>query len=418
MSHNSAARSAAAALESLNAGDSGASAAQGQPGPAQQHAPPWLGVEESGLAPSAEPDALQSPRRIVFVAWRDLANPRAGGSEVLVDKLAAGMAGRGHQVSLLCGGPSAPRPYSVVRSGGTYSQFLRAPLTYSRRLRDNDLVVEVCNGMPFLTPMWCSRPRLCLVNHVHTDLWRMMFPRPVAALGQFAESRVMPWAHRDSLFLTVSNSTADALREIGVADERIRQICNGVVQPDPLAPRSPEPLFLALGRLTEYKRVDMLLRLWERVRKVVGGKLVIAGDGPERTRLEAQAGPDVIFTGRVSEEEKHRLLCSAWMLLHPALVEGWGIVIAEAAIRGTPAIGFDVAGLRDSVVNGQTGVLVKNEGQFASAWASLTLDRPRAEAMGVVARERAERLHWSAAIDGFADVAAEAMARAPQSARR
>jgi hypothetical protein len=70
------------------------------------------------------------------------------------------------------------------------------------------------------------------------------------------------------------------------------------------------------------------------------------------------------------------------------------------------------------VVNGQTGVLVKNEGQFASAWASLTLDRPRAEAMGVVARERAERLHWSAAIDGFADVAAEAMARAPQPARR
>jgi len=418
MSHNSGARSAAAALESLSAGDSGVGAAQGQPELAHQPAVPWLEEEEGGLAASAEPDAPQSPRRIVFVAWRDLANPRAGGSEVLVDKLAAGMAGRGHQVSLLCGGPSAPRPYAVVRSGGTYSQFLRAPLTYSRRLRANDLVVEVCNGMPFLTPMWCSRPRICLVNHVHTDLWRMMFPRPVAALGQFAESSVMPWAHRDSLFLTVSNSTADALREIGVADDRIRQICNGVVQPDPLTPRSPEPLFLALGRLTEYKRVDMLLRLWDRVRKVVGGQLVIAGDGPERARLEALAGPDVLFAGRVSEEEKHRLLCSAWMLLHPALVEGWGIVIAEAAIRGTPAIGFDVAGLRDSVVNGQTGLLVKNEGQFASAWASLTLDRQRAEAMGVVARERAERLHWSAAIDGFADVAAEAMARVPHQARR
>jgi glycosyltransferase involved in cell wall biosynthesis len=338
--------------------------------------------------PAGEPGAA---RRILFVAWRDLANGRAGGSEVLVDRLAAGMTARGHSVTLLCGGPTEPRPYTVVRSGGTYSQFLRAPVRYWRGLRDVDLVVEVCNGMPFFAPLWSGRPQICLVNHVHTELWRLMFPRPVAALGQFAES-------------------ADALREIGVGADQIRQICNGVVQPDPLLPRSAEPLFLALGRLTEYKRIDMLLRIWDRVRMVTGGRLVIAGDGPERRRLEAMAGPGVEFLGRVSEEEKHRLLCSAWLLLHPALIEGWGIVIAEAAIRGTPAIGFDVAGLRDSVVNGQTGILVRNEGQFASAWASLALDRQRAEQMGEVARIRAERLHWSEAVDGFAAVAAEALA--------
>jgi glycosyltransferase involved in cell wall biosynthesis len=357
-----------------------------------------------------------SGRRLLFIAWRDLANRRAGGSEVLVDRLAEGMMARGDRVSLLCGGPSADRIYEVIRSGGTYGQFVRAPLVYWRRLRDSDLVVEVCNGMPFFTPAWCRQPTICLVNHVHTELWQMMFPRPIAAMGQYAESKVMPWLHRNNLFLTVSNSTADALRDIGVADDRIRQICNGVVQPDPLTPRSPEPLFLALGRLTEYKRIDLLLKLWERVRHVVGGKLVIAGDGPERSRLEALACPDVIFTGRVSEEEKHRLLCSAWLLVHPALIEGWGIVITEAAIRGTPAIGFDVPGLRDSVINGQTGLLVKTEGQFASAWASLALDRRRAETMGVAARERAERLHWSAAVEGFAQVADEALDRAGQQA--
>jgi glycosyltransferase involved in cell wall biosynthesis len=100
------------------------------------------------------------------------------------------------------------------------------------------------------------------------------------------------------------------------------------------------------------------------------------------------------------------------MLVHPALVEGWGIVIAEAAIRGTPAIGFEVPGLRDSVVTGQTGVLVRNEGQFASAWASLALDHQTRAAMGEAARVRAEQLHWSAAVDGFAAVADEALARA------
>jgi glycosyltransferase involved in cell wall biosynthesis len=313
---------------------------------------------------------------------------------------------------LLCAGPAAARGYRVIENGGTYSQFLRAPLTYWRRLRDADLVVEVCNGMPFLSPLWCKRPLICLVNHMHTELWRLRFPAPVAAAGRLAESRLMPWAHRDNLFLTVSDSTAEALRKTGVDADRIRQICNGVVQPDPLTPRSPQPLFLALGRLTDYKRIDLLVKLWDRVRRVTGGTLVIAGDGPERARIEAMAGPGVIVTGRISEEEKHRLLCGAWLLLHPALIEGWGIVVAEAAIRGTPAVGFDVPGLRDSVVNGRTGLLVGSEGEFASAWASLALNHQARKAMGAAARERAERLHWSLAVEGFARVADDVLARA------
>ena len=93
----------------------------------------------------AHPD--EARRTIVFIAWRDLANRLAGGSEVLVDQLGTGLAARGHQVTLLCGGPVAERPYHVQRSGGTYSQFLRAPLAYLRNFRDADLIVEVCNGI-------------------------------------------------------------------------------------------------------------------------------------------------------------------------------------------------------------------------------------------------------------------------------
>jgi glycosyltransferase involved in cell wall biosynthesis len=355
---------------------------------------------------------------VLFIAWRDLASPRAGGSEVLVDRLAEGMIARGDRVTLLCGGPTAEHGYRVRSNGGTYSQFLRAPLSYWRHLRDADVVVEVCNGMPFLSPLWCRRPLICLVNHMHTELWPLRFPAPVAAAGRFAESRLMPWTHRNNLFLTVSNSTAEALGQAGVEAGRIRQICNGVVQPDPPTPRSPEPMFLALGRLTDYKRIDLLLKLWSRVRPVVGGTLVIAGDGPERARIEAMAGRDVVITGRVSEQDKHRLLGAAWLLVHPALIEGWGLVVAEAAIRGTPAVGFDVPGLRDSVVNGRTGVLVASEGDFASAWASLALNHQARHVMGEAAREHAERLHWSLAVEGFAQVADDAIARAARSRNR
>jgi glycosyltransferase involved in cell wall biosynthesis len=369
-------------------------------------------VAQAVPSPAAGQHPGRSGRHVVFIAWRDLANPRAGGSEVLVDRLAEGMTARGDRVTLLCGGPASAHGYRVVRNGGTYAQFLRAPLAYRRHLRDADLIVEVCNGMPFLSPLWCDRPTICLVNHMHTELWGLRFPAPLAAMGRAIESRLMPWAHRDNLFLTVSNSTADSLRQVGVGADRIRQICNGVMQPDPPTPRSPEPMFLSFGRLAEYKRVDLLLKLWQRVRPVTGGTLVIAGDGQERSRLEAMAGPGVIFTGRVTEEEKHRLMCAAWLLLHPALIEGWGIVVAEAAIRGTPAVGFDVPGLRDSVVHGETGRLVASEGEFASAWASLALNHDARQAMGVAAAERAERLHWSLAVEGFAQVADEALDRA------
>ena len=355
---------------------------------------------------------MTTGRHIVFIAWRDLANKNAGGSELLVDRLAHGLTQRGDKVTLLCGGAVGDRDYEVLRNGGTYSQFARAPLTFRRHLRDCDLVVEVCNGMPYLAPLWTRKPVVCLVNHVHTDLWRLRFPPPVSTLGRLTESMVMPWVHRHNLFLTVSDSTFTALQEIGVATDRIRMICNGVEPGPPPAPLSRDPMFLAFGRLAEYKRIDLLLRLWDRVRNVTGGTLVIAGDGPERARLESLAGPGVEFRGRVSEGEKHRLMSAAWLLLHPASIEGWGIVVAEAAVRGTPAVGFSVPGLRDSIVHNETGVLVKTEGEFVSAWASLAIDHRRREAMGQAARERARQLHWSAAVDGFLLVADEALARA------
>ena len=228
----------------------------------------------------------------------------------------------------------------------------------------------------------------------------------------------MPWAHRHSLVLTVSASTAHELQSLGVDRERIRLLHNGVAPVGQPSPRSPDPLFLALGRLAEYKRIDLLLRLWDRVRPVVGGRLVIAGEGPERGRLEALAGPGVTFTGRVSEAEKHRLLGAAWLLVHPALIEGWGIVVTEAALRGTPAVGFDVPGLRDSVEQGQTGLLARTEAEFASAWAALALDQRSRAAFGEAARRRASQLRWSTAVQHFSAVIDEVIGGQPDHAGR
>ncbi|WP_128436509.1 glycosyltransferase family 4 protein [Streptomyces cyaneus] len=370
-----------------------------QPGTARRRTP-GAEVTASGSSPY--------PRRIVFLARRDLDNPAAGGSELLVDRIADGLTAAGHQVTLLCGGPAAYRDYRVVSAGGDAGHFLRAKRAFARQVGACDLLVEVCNGMPYLAPLWHKGPTLCLVNHVHTDLWDMRYPGPMARLGRRLEHWALAGPHRDSLTVAVSDSTAAALRAIGAPPDRIRVVHNGVDAPGPLLPKAPGPLFVAVGRLVEYKRIDLLLRLWERVRPVTGGQLVIIGDGPERERLQAMAGPDVVFTGRVSEAEKHRLLCQAWLLLHPSLVEGWGLVVTEAAARGTPAVGFDVPGLRDSVVDGVTGVLAGGESSFAAAWCTLALSPARRSVMGRAAEARAENFRWSSTVRQFREVAAEA----------
>ncbi|MFE7297292.1 glycosyltransferase family 4 protein [Streptomyces sp. NPDC057579] len=386
-----------------------------------QHVPasPPLPVASPAPAPPAPPASpapstataappAPLPRRIVFLARRDLGNPAAGGSELLVDKIADGLTAHGHQVTLVCGGPAADRDYRVVSAGGDAGHFLRVPRQVTRRTGGCDLLVEVCNGMPYLAPLWHRGPTLCLVNHVHTDLWRMRYPAPAARLGRRLEHWALAGTHRGNLMVAVSDSTAAALRDLGVAPDRIRLVHNGVEEPGPLVPEDPEPLFLAMGRLVEYKRIDLLLRLWERVRPVTGGRLVIVGDGPERDRLTALAGPDVTFTGRISEQEKHRLLCSAWLLLHPSLVEGWGLVVMEAAARRTPTLGFDIPGLRDSVEGGTTGLLARGESAFAAHWCTLALSARRRHALGAAAADRAARFRWSRTVRSFRAVAAEA----------
>jgi glycosyltransferase involved in cell wall biosynthesis len=362
--------------------------------------------------PAVPKNAAGRPRRVVFVSWRDLANPLAGGSELLIHELASGLAQRGYEVSLLCGGPVDPKSnYRVVDAGGIFGQYLGAPMHYLRSLRGTDLLVEVCNGMPFLSPLWRRGPTLCLVNHVHTNQWGFRFRPAIAALGRTIESDVMPWVHRKNLIVTISESTRSSLQGIGVPDDQIRVIPQGVAEPPPPAPKSTTPHFVAVGRIVGYKRVDLLLEMWKSVRHQTGGTLTIVGDGPGRPRLESMEVEGVEFTGFVSEAEKHRLLSRAWLLLHPASWEGWGLVITEAAVRGTPSVGFDVPGVRDAIVDSQTGLLASDPEEFQRHWLRLAKDAGLREQLGRAGMKRSMSAPWADTVDAFEHVAVESVLR-------
>jgi glycosyltransferase involved in cell wall biosynthesis len=239
----------------------------------------------------------------------------------------------------------------------------------------------------------------------------MYFPAPVAGMGRVLEARVMPRVYHDELFVAVSQSTAESLAALGVDPERIRTIEMGSDPAPANVAKSETPLFVALGRLVAHKRVERLLAIWEHVRGVTGGRLAVAGDGPDAKRLRQRAGADVMFMGSMSHEDKQELLGKAWFLVHAAHHEGWGTVIMEAASAGTPTLAFDVRGVRDSVVDGETGVLVDDDDAFAAAWIRLAKDPDERRRLSEAALRRAGELTWDRAVTAFEAVVSEAVAR-------
>jgi glycosyltransferase involved in cell wall biosynthesis/SAM-dependent methyltransferase len=363
------------------------------------------------------------PRRrlhIAINAWRDTSHPLAGGSEVMIDQLAAGLHRRGHQVELRAGGPVTDHPYRVRDGGGKFSQYLKTPSAHLRHQRHADLVVDVANGMAFYSPLWRRRPTICFVHHVHTAQWSQWFSPAVAALGRTLERHAMPAAYAGSPFVTVSPSSAEALIDLGVAPDRIHVVPNGVDVPATVGEEAAEPLFVAVGRLVPHKRYDLLARLWRQVQPVVGGRLVIVGDGPEEDRIAALDVPGLELTGRISAEARDALYAEAWLLLHPSMLEGWGLVVMEAAAHGTPTLAFDAPGVRDAVVSARTGLLARDEREMVEMWIDLARSDDLRAKLGAGARERALAFSWDATVDRFEEVAYATVdgGRLPRSRRR
>lgn len=335
--------------------------------------------------------------RVHFNSWRDTDHPKAGGSELVVDQYANGLHQRGHNIQVRAGEANgAPHDYAVSSGGGTYSQYLLGPLHHLRGSRHADVIVDIINGVGFYTPLYTTKPVVAMIHHIHDEQWPMFYGPTVAKVGSFQEHHLLPRAYRNSLIITGTSSIHDELVAMGFHQDRLRHVpyqptISRSTEPVGLGSH-PEPLFVAAGRLAAGKRIDLLLKMWDRVHPHTGGRLIIIGDGPDRDLLEAQAGPGVEFAGFVSEDEKLRLFHEAWVLVHAAAREGWGLVISEAGLAGTPSLGFAVPGVREAIVDKTTGLLATTDEEFVSRWIRLADDASLRERLGNQARIYADSL--------------------------
>ncbi|WP_157018252.1 glycosyltransferase [Cryptosporangium arvum] len=347
---------------------------------------------------------------VLILNWRDLRNPEGGGSELYAEQVAAALARRGHSVTMLCAAHAHGAPEEttdsgvrIVRRGGRHTVYARAAWEYVRgRLGRPGVVIDVQNGLPFLSRLYARTPVVLLVHHVHREQWRVVLGPVAARFGWWVESWLSPRVHRGCRYIAVSESTRDELTELGVDAERITIIHNGTPPPRYLSTsRAAVPTLLVLGRLVPHKRVEVALRTVQRLAADHPDiRLVVAGQGwwldPLRDEASRLGISDrVRFAGFVDEDEKQQLLASAWAMLVPSLKEGWGLSVIEAAAHGTPAVAFRTAGgVAESVVDGETGFLADDEDEFLRHCARLVRDDELRSAMGEAARAHAGRFTW------------------------
>ena len=348
--------------------------------------------------------------RILVLNWLDRENPQAGGAEIHLHEIFGRIAEQGHEVDVLSSGwkGSAHRAtldgLNIYRAGSRHTYPFVVYPHYRRHLsgRRHDVVIEDLNKSPLYTPLWRLPRVVALVHHLFGTTAFREVAAPLAAALWIAE-RPIGRLYRRLPFEAVSESTADDLAQRGIPRENVRVIYNGVdslkYTPD-FSARSPDPVFLYLGRLKRYKGIDILIRAMAQLRDT-SAVLEIAGVGDYRPQLEKLAeslrlDDRVRFLGFVSEEEKVNLFRRAWTCLLASPKEGWGISNMEAAASGTPVIASDSPGIRESVVNGETGLLVSHGDvpAFATALRRLITDPALVSQLGQAGRRFAERFTW------------------------
>jgi glycosyltransferase involved in cell wall biosynthesis len=350
--------------------------------------------------------------RILIFNWQDLSHPLAGGAEVHLHETYSRIAKMGHNVTLFCssyeGAKSAEENngIKIIREGGRFFFNFIVMKKYFNTFKDQkfDLIVDDVNKIPFYTPAYVKEPVLGELHHL---LGTSVFKEtifPLASYVYLAERASLPM-YRKIHFMIHSPSTQFEVKENGFSPERIHYVPYGMnhrlFRQTGIA-KSPEPLIGALGRLKKYKSFDHLIEAFFIVKKIIlNAKLVIVGDGDDKPRLMELVktlGLDesVTFTGFVSEEEKVQWLNRMDVAVNTSAKEGWGLTAIEANACGTTTVSSNVQGLRDAVIDEETGLLYEygNREKLAEKIILLLRDNNLRERLANQALIRSKEFDW------------------------
>ncbi|MGB6061555.1 MAG: glycosyltransferase [Candidatus Aquilonibacter sp.] len=348
---------------------------------------------------------------ILWMNWRDINHPRKGGAEVLTFGIFKGLVDRGHRVTWFTGAFPGGADHEVIGGvnivrRGTALTVRAHAYAYYRQTSDLDVVVDEVNTLPFMTPVYSRTPVVACIHQLAREVWFYEAPPGIAQIGYAMEPLYLR-PYRQVPTLTLSASSESSLRNemgftgrIGIMPLAIDQY--PAQQPLPLEQR--DHTIVSLGRVTSSKRLDQQIEALALLRTPPYDRLrlQILGGGTSRMReslraLAQRLGVEdrVEWTGFVSETEKRRLLAAARLLVMTSVREGWGLAVSEANLAGTPAVGYDILGLKDSIKDGLTGLLTEESpSALAQGVRDMLDDGVRYSRIAQAAQNAAQGLTW------------------------
>lgn len=320
--------------------------------------------------------------RIAILNWRDRAHPASGGAEVFIEEIARCWINSGHSVTICSSRADGLKRreneagIEIVRVGKlkSGSHHLLAPGMVERHIKP-DIVLESVNTIPYLLPLRRRMPPyVSLVHQMARDIWAEHLPNPLAAVARYLE----PWLYRPYRrvpLVAVSESTKQDLKAIGVRSvDVVPQGGLGTCTP---TEKDANPTFLFVGRFTRNKRPAHVLEAFRHIKtEIPHARLWMIGVGELRDELDRDLPNGAEILGRLDRGDLLERMGRAHLLLVTSVREGWGLVVTEANAMGTPAVAYDVPGLRDSVVSGKTGLLVAQKPSVMAAAAIALIQNP------------------------------------------
>lgn len=293
--------------------------------------------------------------RILLLNWRDIKNPAGGGAEVWAHRVAEGLVARGHSVTFFAAAVTGqPRSENmngveVVRGGGRFGVYRAARRFFEKHEDDFDVILEEINTRPFFAHKWSSLPVVPMIHQVAKDVWQFEAPFPLSFVGRYLLEPRWLRQFSDRRVMTLSPSSAESLKEYGISNSVVVLPGSDDVEVR-ISPKNSSPTVAFLGRLVASKRPDHAVEAFRILRsRFPTAEMWIMGSGEMSKRLNSDLPEGAEILGHVSYEERQRRLAAAHVLVTTTVREGWGLNVSEASAVGTPTIGYDSPGLRDSI---------------------------------------------------------------------
>jgi glycosyltransferase involved in cell wall biosynthesis len=269
---------------------------------------------------------------------------------------------------------------NIVRCGSKYSVYNKGKDYYRKNNEYYDLFIDGINTRPFLTPKFVKeKPILALFYQLAAEIWLYETPFPLNYIGHYYLEKKWLSAYRGIPTITLSDSSKQDLEAIGFKKIFIVPIGLNVIPISEVPQKESNPTIVFIGRLKKHKLPHHAIEAFLLIKKhIPSARLWVVGGGPIQNELENKFNDkDIIFYGHIKEELKYELLRKAHLILVPSIREGWGLVVTESNAMGTPAVAYNVPGLRDSVMDGETGILVKDNSPESLAHSTITLLKDR-----------------------------------------